>query len=117
MDKIGRAGQDSRECPCAYREDPEKPCICAYAERTRCAARLRGPLLNRLDLIVRAPRLTVGGLSRAPQPRGVTHARLTGRTRHRSTGPVPAQACAPRRWSRRVSARRCPAASADRVGP
>ncbi|MBZ9751330.1 YifB family Mg chelatase-like AAA ATPase [Deinococcus sp. HMF7604] len=55
-------------CPCGFQSDPEKPCVCTPAQRTRYAARLSGPLLDRLDLLVRVPRLTVDELTRAPEP-------------------------------------------------
>lgn len=57
-------------CKCGHHGDPEKACICSPLERTRYAARLSGPLLDRLDLIVRVPRLTVDELSRAPETEG-----------------------------------------------
>ncbi|GAA5514414.1 competence protein ComM [Deinococcus carri] len=57
-------------CPCGHHGDPEKACTCTPAERTRYAARLSGPLLDRIDLIVRVPRLSVDELSRAPESEG-----------------------------------------------
>ncbi|NTY00480.1 YifB family Mg chelatase-like AAA ATPase [Deinococcus sp. JMULE3] len=57
-------------CPCGHHGDPEKACACTPAERTRYAARLSGPLLDRIDLLVRVPRLTVDELTRAPEPEG-----------------------------------------------
>lgn len=54
-------------CPCGWFGDPEKPCTCTPTERGRYAARLSGPLLDRLDLVVRVPRLTVDELTRAPE--------------------------------------------------
>ncbi|WP_205904901.1 YifB family Mg chelatase-like AAA ATPase [Deinococcus sp. S9] len=54
-------------CPCGHQGDPEKACTCTPSERSRYAARLSGPLLDRLDLIVRVPRLTVDELTRAPE--------------------------------------------------
>lgn len=66
-------------CKCGHHGDPEKACICSPTERTRYAARLSGPLLDRLDLIVRVPRLTVDELSRAPETEssGAVRARVT----------------------------------------
>lgn len=55
-------------CPCGHFGDPEKPCTCTPTERTRYAARLSGPLLDRIDLVVKVPRLTVDELTRAPEP-------------------------------------------------
>lgn len=55
-------------CKCGFQGDPEKACTCTAAERTRYAARLSGPLLDRIDTVVRVPRLTVEELTRAPEP-------------------------------------------------
>jgi magnesium chelatase family protein len=52
-------------CPCGYLGDPERACICTPAQRTRYAAKISGPLLDRIDLVVRVPRLTVDELGRA----------------------------------------------------
>lgn len=57
-------------CKCGHHGDPEKACTCTPAERIRYAGRLSGPLLDRLDLLVRVPRLTVDELSRAPETEG-----------------------------------------------
>ncbi|WP_230286466.1 ATP-binding protein, partial [Deinococcus sp. 12RED42] len=51
-------------CPCGHLGDPEKACVCTPSERMRYAARLSGPLLDRIDLTVRVPRLTVEELTR-----------------------------------------------------
>ncbi|GGR00038.1 ATP-dependent protease [Deinococcus ruber] len=65
-------------CPCGYLGDPERPCVCKPSERTRYAARISGPLLDRIDIIVRVPRLTVDELSRATpgESSGVVRKRL-----------------------------------------
>lgn len=55
-------------CPCGHFGDPEKACTCTPAERTRYASRLSGPLLDRIDLTLKVPRLTVEELTRAPEP-------------------------------------------------
>jgi magnesium chelatase family protein len=57
-------------CPCGHLGDPEKACSCTPLQRTRYAARLSGPLLDRIDLVVRVPKLTVDELTRAPEPEG-----------------------------------------------
>ncbi|WP_428194326.1 ATP-binding protein [Deinococcus saxicola] len=59
---------DSHGCPCGHLGDPEKGCTCTASERTRYAARISGPLLDRLDIVCRVPRLTVDELTRAPEP-------------------------------------------------
>ncbi|MDV6375645.1 YifB family Mg chelatase-like AAA ATPase [Deinococcus arenicola] len=55
-------------CPCGHLGDPEKGCTCTASERARYAARISGPLLDRLDIVCRVPRLTVDELTRAPEP-------------------------------------------------
>ncbi len=55
-------------CPCGHFGDPEKPCTCTPAERIRYAGRLSGPLLDRIDILQKVPRLTVDELTRAPEP-------------------------------------------------
>lgn len=62
-------------CPCGHHGDPEKPCTCTPTERTRYAGRLSGPLLDRIDLISRVPRLTVDELTRVPESEGSTWVR------------------------------------------
>ena len=57
-------------CPCGHFGDPEKACTCSPLTRTRYAARLSGPLLDRIDLRVSVPRLTVDELTRAGTPEG-----------------------------------------------
>ena len=55
-------------CPCGYHADPEKSCTCTPQSRHRYASRLSGPLLDRIDLRVSVPRLTVDELTRAAKP-------------------------------------------------
>ncbi|GHF49872.1 magnesium chelatase family protein [Deinococcus metalli] len=55
-------------CPCGHHSDPEKACTCTPAERLRYASRISGPLLDRIDVVLRVPRLTVDELTRAPEP-------------------------------------------------
>lgn len=52
-------------CPCGYLGDPERACTCTPAQRTRYAGKISGPLLDRIDILVRVPRLTVDELGRA----------------------------------------------------
>ncbi|WP_102127819.1 YifB family Mg chelatase-like AAA ATPase [Deinococcus planocerae] len=62
-------------CPCGHHGDPEKACKCTPVEHTRYAGRLSGPLLDRIDLTVKVPRLTVDELSRAPETEGSAQVR------------------------------------------
>jgi magnesium chelatase family protein len=44
-------------CPCGYRGDPVKYCVCSPSQADRYWARLSGPLLDRIDLHVDVARL------------------------------------------------------------
>lgn len=57
-------------CMCGHHGDPEKACRCSPAERQRYMGKLSGPLLDRIDLVVNVPRLTVDELTRAATPEG-----------------------------------------------
>lgn len=63
-------------CPCGFLGDPEKACTCSVAERLRYVSRISGPLLDRIDLVVKVPRLTVEELTRAPQPEASAPVRM-----------------------------------------
>ncbi len=42
-------------CPCGYRGDPARECLCDEGQLRRYRARLSGPLLDRIDLHVHTP--------------------------------------------------------------
>ncbi len=46
-------------CPCGYLGDPKHECRCAPAQIQRYRARISGPLLDRIDLHVEAPSLSI----------------------------------------------------------
>ncbi len=46
-------------CPCGYYGDEEKACVCAAYEVIRYQKRLSGPLLDRIDLQIDVPRITL----------------------------------------------------------
>lgn len=52
-------------CPCGYLGDREKQCTCTDVQVQRYRARLSGPLLDRIDLIIEVPRLTTEELVNA----------------------------------------------------
>ncbi len=54
-------------CPCGYLGDPKHECRCAPAQIQRYRARISGPLLDRIDLHVEAPSLSITEL-RSSQP-------------------------------------------------
>jgi magnesium chelatase family protein len=39
-------------CPCGHRGDPRRPCRCTQGQIDRQAARLSGPLLDRIDMVL-----------------------------------------------------------------
>ncbi len=46
-------------CPCGYLGDPKHECRCAPAQIQRYRARISGPLLDRIDLHIEAPALSI----------------------------------------------------------
>ncbi len=52
-------------CPCGHLGDREKQCTCTDIQVQRYRARLSGPLLDRIDLIIDVPRLTTDELMTA----------------------------------------------------
>jgi magnesium chelatase family protein len=49
-------------CPCGYLGHPEKSCRCAASAIERYHARLSGPFLDRIDVLVEVPPLTIAAL-------------------------------------------------------
>lgn len=50
-------------CPCGYFNDPEKECRCTANEVFRYQKRVSGPLLDRIDIQIDVPRITVEELT------------------------------------------------------
>ena len=50
-------------CPCGYHGDSLKPCTCAHATVTKYQKRISGPLLDRIDIHVKVPRMDYEKLS------------------------------------------------------
>ncbi|MBU0595748.1 YifB family Mg chelatase-like AAA ATPase [Candidatus Bipolaricaulota bacterium] len=46
-------------CPCGYLGDLLRPCVCSLYDVRRYRKRLSGPFLDRIDMFVEVPRLTV----------------------------------------------------------
>jgi magnesium chelatase family protein len=42
-------------CPCGFRTDPQRPCLCSTQQLQRYQARVSGPLLDRIDIYVDVP--------------------------------------------------------------
>src|SRR5258708_1922104 len=49
-------------CPCGYLGDPKHECRCSPAQIQRYRARISGPLLDRIDLHIEAPALSIAEL-------------------------------------------------------
>ncbi len=45
-------------CPCGFLGDKEKDCTCSEFQIQRYRSKLSGPLLDRIDIVVKVPRLT-----------------------------------------------------------
>lgn len=55
-------------CPCGYAGDGSERCKCADAVKRRYAARISGPLRDRIDLWVQMPRVPPAALVRGSEP-------------------------------------------------
>ncbi|MDR3348607.1 MAG: YifB family Mg chelatase-like AAA ATPase [Acidaminococcales bacterium] len=55
-------------CPCGYQGDPTHACSCGAADIERYRKRLSGPLLDRIDLQVRVPRMEYKEIKGGEQP-------------------------------------------------
>jgi len=64
-------------CPCGYLGDPKHECRCTPTQVQRYRSRISGPLLDRIDLHIEAPALSLTEL-RASQP-GESSAAIRGR--------------------------------------
>jgi len=78
-------------CACGYLGDPRHECRCSPAQIQRYRARISGPLLDRIDLHVEAPSLTIEELrqTRPGEPSAAVRARVEAarlRQRARFTG-------------------------------
>ncbi|MDR7545210.1 MAG: YifB family Mg chelatase-like AAA ATPase [Armatimonadota bacterium] len=80
-------------CPCGYRGDPRRECLCTPSQVQRYLARLSGPLLDRIDLHVEVPRPPTGDVLEGPpgEPSGLVRARVAD-ARARAAARLAAQA-------------------------
>ncbi|MBR2143820.1 YifB family Mg chelatase-like AAA ATPase [Anaerovibrio sp.] len=54
-------------CPCGYYNDPEKQCDCSLSAIKRYNRKISGPLLDRIDIHIRVPRVTFKELTAKEQ--------------------------------------------------
>ena len=66
-------------CPCGYLGDPSGRCRCTQEQVQRYRARISGPLLDRIDLHVEAPRVAREALRPDTPPDGEVSERVTAR--------------------------------------
>jgi magnesium chelatase family protein len=59
-------------CPCGYYGDPEKECRCGAYEVIRYQKKVSGPLLDRIDLQIRVPRVPLEELRGPATTEGTT---------------------------------------------
>ena len=70
-------------CPCGFEGDRIKACICGEAATSRYRRRLSGPLLDRLDVQVRVPRLRISELTGPPGEASFVFAQRVATARRR----------------------------------
>jgi len=58
-------------CPCGYSGDDTRECQCDPLRRRRYQAKLSGPLLDRIDLHVAVPRVSLAERTRSPGPSSI----------------------------------------------
>jgi magnesium chelatase family protein len=76
-------------CPCGWLRHPKRGCRCTPADLARYAARVSGPVLDRLDLQIEVPALTSDELmaAAAGEPSAAVHERVrAARERQRARG-------------------------------
>ena len=79
----------TQQCPCGWLGHPLRGCRCAPPELARYAARVSGPVLDRLDLQIEVPALTSRELlhAQAGESSAVVRARvMAARERQRARG-------------------------------
>jgi magnesium chelatase family protein len=109
-------------CPCGWLGHPRRECRCAPPDLARYAARVSGPVLDRLDLQIEVPALTSEELLRAGAGEGTSIARervLAARDRQRARGSLNARmpdAAVQRNLMLEDSGRRLAADAVDRGG-
>ena len=65
-------------CPCGYYGDPTHHCVCTPGQIMRYMNKISGPLLDRIDIQVECPALSIDDLSKAPtgEPSSVIRERV-----------------------------------------
>lgn len=63
-------------CPCGYRSDKERNCICSQSQYEHYRQRISGPLYDRIDLFIEVPRVETDALTRISSGEPSTPIRL-----------------------------------------
>lgn len=65
-------------CPCGYHNDSAHECVCTVQQMTRYLSKISGPLLDRIDLQIEVPALTVSeiGSTESGEPSETIRARV-----------------------------------------
>ena len=73
-------------CPCGYAGDPVRVCRCTPHQVDQYRRRISGPLLDRMDLQIEVPRVTVGDLAggKRGEPSSVVAARVAAARRRQT---------------------------------
>jgi magnesium chelatase family protein len=57
-------------CPCGYADHPQQSCTCSVEQINRYRAKISGPLLDRIDIVVDVPSLNTNELQQLPNGEG-----------------------------------------------
>ncbi len=98
-------------CPCGYLGHPDRPCVCTPFQIQKYRAKVSGPLLDRIDLHVEVPALTLSEMAEESPPsessasvRGrVLAARGIQRSRFGAAGPFTNAGMNPKQLKEHVS--------------
>ena len=87
--RVGDCRKATQRCPCGWLGHPKRGCRCTPTDLTRYAARVSGPVLDRLDLQIEVPALTSEELLAASPGESSTSVRervVAARERQRERG-------------------------------
>jgi magnesium chelatase family protein len=77
-------------CPCGYEGHPERECVCTPTAVRKYRGKVSGPLLDRIDMHVEVPALSLAEITEEPPPSEKTSAVLSrileARARQRARG-------------------------------
>lgn len=77
----------SNPCPCGFHGDRRKPCECSPAQFSRHRLRVSGPLLDRIDLVVKVGRLGSVAMERGTEDSSTVRNRVEAAVAFRQTRP------------------------------